>query len=130
MTENQRLALMACPRAELVLREKVSDGLTIETVGAARWEEYSAVMAEGFGMPPGGLGTLMGGDVLDAPDTLGYLAQFQGVPVGTASGMVTGRALGVFNVAVLPSFRGQGIGRALTEAVLRHPSTRATPVAI
>lgn len=129
LTEHRRLPLMACPTPELILQDKVSDGLTIETVGSERWEEYSAVMAEGFGMPEGSLGTLLGGDVLDAPGTVSFLARFQGEPAGTSAGMVENHLLGVFNVSVLPAARGQGIGRALTEAALLHVSAEGTRAA-
>ncbi|MBM0274527.1 GNAT family N-acetyltransferase [Micromonospora tarensis] len=61
----------------------------------------------------------MGGAVLDADAMTGYLAEESGRPVGTAFGVRTRGAVGVFNIAVVPAARGRGLGRGLTEAVLR-----------
>nr|WP_281374364.1 GNAT family N-acetyltransferase [Micromonospora jinlongensis] len=61
----------------------------------------------------------MGGAVLDADAITGYLAEESGRPAGTGLGMLTSGVVGVFNIAVVPSARGRGLGRVLTETVLR-----------
>nr|WP_269326760.1 GNAT family N-acetyltransferase [Kineosporia mesophila] len=67
----------------------------------------------------------MGGPVLGLPGFRGYLARTADGAVGTALSTVKDGALCVFNVAVRPSARGRGIGRALTEAALAQDFTVA-----
>jgi ribosomal protein S18 acetylase RimI-like enzyme len=118
LTEAGRPLLMAGPAADLELRRDTPSGLVIEPVGAGHWELYTEVLAAGFGAAPGLFGRTMGGPVLDLPGFRGYLARTPEGPVGTAMGALKDGALTVFNIAVVPDLRGQGIGRALTEAVL------------
>ncbi len=118
LTEVSRPLFMVCAAAGLELRRDTPSGLVIEPVGADRWELYTEVLASGFGAPADLFGTAMGGPVLDRPGFRGYLARTPEGPVGTALGTLKDGALTVFNIAVVPDVRGQGIGRALTEAVL------------
>ncbi|GAA3611997.1 hypothetical protein GCM10022223_30130 [Kineosporia mesophila] len=110
-------------RPEDLVRRRTA--LTIETVGPEHWEEYTDVLTRGFEAPAGIFGATMGGPVLGLPGFRGYLARTADGAVGTALSTVKDGALCVFNVAVRPSARGRGIGRALTEAALAQDFTVA-----
>jgi len=53
-----------------------------------------------------------------------FLAEWEGAPVGTACGFLFGPVAWVAMVLVEESFRGRGIGRALTERVLEFVEQR------
>lgn len=54
-------------------------------------------------------------------DFEGWVAYLHGEPVATAATVTTGGVIGLYNVAVLPDFRGRGYG----EAVMRHAAGQA-----
>jgi ribosomal protein S18 acetylase RimI-like enzyme len=117
LTSSGTRPFMVCPAEDAVLR----GGRALETVrvvGAAESDRYTEALTEGFEAPEGIFGTVMGGGVLDARTITGYLAEGSGHPVGTGLGIRSLGTVGVFNVAVAPSARGQGLGRAITERVM------------
>jgi hypothetical protein len=97
-------------------------------------------MAEGFEAPIDVFASLMGGNVLDAPGVTGYLAEVDGRPAATGLGVMSGGAVGVFNISVVPSARRRGLGRAMTvlvmadgfaagaDAAFLHPSRAGLPL--
>jgi GNAT superfamily N-acetyltransferase len=80
-----------------------------------RWHEVSMGV---FGLPVEPTRALAPASIADDPLQPVWLAEIDGELVGTAQGYVTGDAVGVFNVAVLAEHRGQGLGAALTAAVV------------
>ena len=110
---------MACATNDIVFRPGSPQRTLVRRVGAAESDTYTAAFTESFEVPEGLFGSLMGGAVLDTDGITGYLAEESERPVGTALGMLTPGVVGVFNIGVVPSARGRGLGRALTEAVLR-----------
>ncbi|GAB6902836.1 GNAT family N-acetyltransferase [Kineosporia succinea] len=124
-----RPVFMVAAADDLVLGETSRVG--VEAVGADRWEEYTRVLTQGFETPEGVFGTLMGGPVLDVPGFTGYLAfSDEGTAVGTGMATITeDGALSVFNIAVVPSARGRGVGRALTGTALEDGLDRGARVA-
>jgi ribosomal protein S18 acetylase RimI-like enzyme len=52
------------------------------------------------------------------------VARLDDKPVASAQGIHIGRAVGIYNVATLEEARGQGIGAAVTVAVLRDAIDR------
>ncbi|WP_158610040.1 GNAT family N-acetyltransferase [Micromonospora musae] len=118
LVNRSELPLLACAAADLVFRATTAQREPIRRVGAAESDLYTEVLTEGFEAPEGIFGPLMGGGVLDADPITGYLAEEAGQPAGTGLGIVTSGLIGVFNIAVAPSARGRGLGRAITETVL------------
>ncbi|MFD6681657.1 MULTISPECIES: GNAT family N-acetyltransferase [Micromonospora] len=119
LTERSALPLMACATDAIEFRTGSTQQTLVRRVGAAESDTYTDAFAESFEAPVGAFGSLMGGAVLDTDGVTGYLAEESGRPVGTALGMRAPGVIGVFNIGVVPSARGRGLGRALTEAVLR-----------
>ncbi|MET8352081.1 MULTISPECIES: GNAT family N-acetyltransferase [unclassified Micromonospora] len=117
--ERSDLPLLACTAGDIVLRPDTAQRELVRQVGADESDLYTEALTRGFDAPEGIFGSLMGGAVLDADPITGYLAEELGRPVGTGLGMRTAGVVGVFNIAVVPSARGGGFGRAITEAVLR-----------
>ncbi|MET8044724.1 GNAT family N-acetyltransferase [Micromonospora sp. NPDC005215] len=134
------LPLLACTAGDVVFRAGTTRRESIRQVRAAEAGLYTDTLTRGFEAPEDAFGSLMGGGVLDADPVAGYLAEESGRPVGTGLGLRTHGVLGVFNIAVLPAARGRGVGRAITEAVLRdgiaagaeaaylHPSAMGRPL--
>ncbi|ASW55662.1 GNAT family N-acetyltransferase [Plantactinospora sp. KBS50] len=113
------LPLLACAAGDVVFRAGATPGTRVRRADAAESDRYTEILAQGFETPAGVFGSLMGGRVLDADPMTGYLAETSGQPTGTGFGVLGPGVLGVFNIAVVPSARGRGLGRAITETVLR-----------
>ncbi len=94
-------------------------GVAIRPVTAdshvAAWER---VVFESNGGPPSRPGELHPAGSQRQPGLSLLLADFRGRSVGAALGLVTGSCVVVSAVAVLPEFRGAGLGIALTQRVL------------
>ncbi|WP_036329608.1 GNAT family N-acetyltransferase [Microbispora sp. ATCC PTA-5024] len=111
------LPLLACS-ADIAYRAGAAQRQLVRRVGAAENDLYTDTLTRAFEAPEGAFGSLMGGGVLDADAITGYLAEESGRPAGTGLGVRTSGVVGVFNIAVVPSARGRGLGRAITETVL------------
>jgi len=118
LVERSDLPLLACAADEAVFRSDAAHLKSVRPVGAAESDRYTEVLTEGFEAPEGVFDSLMSGSMLDAAPITGYLADESGQPVGTGLGVLTAGVIGVFNIAVIPSARGRGLGRTITEAVL------------
>ena len=109
-------------------------GLTIHRATSdddVAWFEQLAFLAAGD-LPPAQPGELHPPGSHRLPGASWLYAELDGVGVGTAASIVTSRVNNIGAVAVLPAFRGRGIGSALTEAAIAMapevPSTlSATP---
>lgn len=116
------MPLLACTAADAVL---TAEEKPIRPVWAADADTYTEVLEKAFELPGGTFGTLMGGDVLDAPEHTGYLSGHDATGLGVrGNGMI-----GVFNIAVVPEARGQGLGRAMTSRVLADGFTAGASTA-
>jgi N-acetylglutamate synthase len=113
------MPFLACATDAIAFRTDPPQLTPVRRVGATENDTYTDALTESFEAPEGAFGSLMGGAVLDTDGITGYLAEESDRPVGTALGMLTSRVLGVFNIGVVPSARGRGLGRTLTETVLR-----------
>ncbi|MDW5324361.1 GNAT family N-acetyltransferase [Plantactinospora sp. KLBMP9567] len=118
LVQRSDLPFLACAGGDFVFRAGTAPRDLVRRVGAAESDRYTAVLAQGFEVPDGAFGSLMGGGVLDSEPVTGYLAEESGRPAATGLGIRTRDVVGVFNIAVVPSARCRGLGRAVTEAVL------------
>lgn len=95
-------------------------GLTIHRAASdadVAWFEQLAFLAAGD-EPPARPGELHPPGSQRLPGATWLFAELDGVGVGTAASIVTGRTNNIGAVAVLPAFRGRGIATALTEAAI------------
>ncbi|MFG3555834.1 GNAT family N-acetyltransferase [Micromonospora sp. NPDC047557] len=120
LRERSELPLLACTAGELLFRADEAQRERVRRVGAVDSDRYTDVLTRGFEAPDGLFGSLMGGAVLDAERIDGYLYEEAGETLGTGLGIRTRGMVGIFNIAVVPGARGRGLGRAITEKVLRE----------
>ncbi|MFT3970916.1 MAG: GNAT family N-acetyltransferase [Micropruina sp.] len=95
-------------------------GLTIHRAASdadVAWFEQLAFLAAGD-EPPARSGELHPPGSQRLPGATWLYAELDGVGVGTATSIVTGRVNNIGAVAVLPAFRGRRIATALTEAAI------------
>ncbi|RQX16088.1 hypothetical protein DDE19_16590 [Micromonospora ureilytica] len=119
LRERHALPFLACAAGDIVFRPGSTQRTLVRRVRAAENGRYTDALTEIFEAPEGAFGSLMGGAVLDTDGMTGYLAEESDRPIGTALGMRATGVIGVFNIGVVPSARGRGVGRTLTETVLR-----------
>ena len=109
-------------------------GLTIEAAtNAEAWNAVCDLVVEGFASPPE-LGVVLRGfaDVgfRDEDPWRAWVVRRDGVPAGTALGVVDGDALGIFNVATVEGHRRHGVGRAAMRAAMRFGAARGCRIAV
>jgi GNAT superfamily N-acetyltransferase len=80
---------------------------------------YQAAMAAGFEGPVELFSPFSSPAVLGAPRMTAWLAEEQGIAVGTGFGVLIGNWVGIFNIATHPDYRQRGYGRAMIKAVLQ-----------
>ena len=80
---------------------------------------YARTMAEGFGVPHEVFAMFAEPALAKTENFTFYLAEADGVPVGTGMSAVTDNLVGVFNISVLPQHRRQGHGQAITAEIIR-----------
>jgi len=116
--------LMGCRRAEARFRgaadggARGSDTLAVRVVRSDQQKAYAELLGAAFEAPADIFRDLMAGPLLDASWGTAYVGDVDGVPVGAGYGIRIGDQIGVFNIAVVPEFRGRGYGRLITERVL------------
>ncbi len=85
------------------------------------------LVAAGFGLPDelgDRMADLMENAAGPASPVRTVVARLDDKPVASAQGVYIGHAVGIYNVATLEEARGQGIGAAVTIAVLRDAMAR------
>ncbi|WBB68375.1 GNAT family N-acetyltransferase [Micromonospora sp. WMMD812] len=118
LLERSDLPLLACTAGDIRYGAGAAQRKLVRQVDAGESDLYTEALTQGFEAPEDAFGPLMGGGVLDAGPVTGYLAEESGRTTGTGLGIHTAGVVGVFNIAVVPSARGRGLGRAITETVL------------
>jgi GNAT superfamily N-acetyltransferase len=87
----------------------------IDAVGI---EDHRRVVTEGFGLPSAvAFGTTCA-ELLDHPDCVVYIGYADGAPVVSGLGWRTGRTIGVYAIATIPTARRRGYGAAMTARVV------------
>ncbi|MET8788100.1 GNAT family N-acetyltransferase [Streptomyces sp. NPDC004589] len=93
--------------------------LRIRPVASDELGPYARTMAEGFGVPLEVFAMFAEPALAKREHFTFYLAEADGVPVGTGMAAVTDNLVGVFNISVLPQHRRQGHGQAITAEIIR-----------
>lgn len=87
------------------------------------------LLAAGFEAPLEMLAGLVSPQVAAMPGLSIYLARVDGQPVATATSWLGEGAVGIFNVATPPQFRGRGYGTAVTRRAVRDGFAAAADLA-
>ena len=93
-------------------------GLALRRLTPEEAPLHCEIAAEAFGAPVEVFTALVNPPVLARPELRGYLGEVEGEPVVTAIGVLAGGAVGIFNVATVPSHQGRGYGTASTAVAL------------
>jgi hypothetical protein len=121
----RRLAARGLEASEVVVmtrgldRRADVDVRGVERVGEQGLGDFTAVMAEGWGVEPGPLLLLHTLAASDPAHAL-FLARVEGVPAGAGAAVLSARGLYLMGAVVLPRFRDRGVYRALVDARLAH----------
>lgn len=108
-----------------------ADTLEIRTVtDVGGLDEHLAVAAEGFEMPVDLLRQVIGPALLEWPDGHLYVGAAEGRPVVSGLGVRTGRTIGVYSIATVPSARRRGFGAAMTARIAADGAAQGCDVAI
>lgn len=122
-----RLGLTRAERQPLMVRRDDAgppavsgdDGLRVRAVGVDDLPRYARTVAEGFGAPHDVLAVLADPALAAVDGMAFFLAELDGVPVGTGMTATSGGVTGLYNVTTLPSARRRGHGRAITLELVR-----------
>jgi GNAT superfamily N-acetyltransferase len=107
------------------------DGLDIQVVSdPATFDDHTAVVAAGFGMPLELVRRFLGLDLLGIPGATLLVGSLDGEPVATAMGFVADGTVGVYNVATVEAARRHGYGAALTRRAIDEGRRHGADVAI
>jgi ribosomal protein S18 acetylase RimI-like enzyme len=114
---------MALELADLPESVPAPPGFTIQTVSdPARLETWAGVFAAGFGVPDhfaAAFKELLNGIGLGLPFRH-YLGILNGRPAASSTLFLDESVAGIYNVAVVPAARRQGLGAAITLAALQE----------
>jgi GNAT superfamily N-acetyltransferase len=120
--------VMACATGNAVSESGL--GITIEEVTLANVDEYTRVMAEGWGADAAALDPHHRRMLAD-PERRNhlFLARYEGVAGAAGSYMALERSAYLIGAVALSAFRGRGVYRALVNARLRHAAGRGLKLA-
>lgn len=119
LTHFERAPLMIRQSDQGLPTEPVVDGLHIRTVPGDELDLYARTVAEGFEAPHEMFKVLADPSLAKVDTLTFYLAELDGVPVGTGMTAISGDLTGIFNIATLPGYRRRGYGRAVTLEMVR-----------
>lgn len=93
-------------------------------------EDWRAAVSSGFGAEPSVAQAMMGVGLLERPECAAYVGYLNGQPVTAGLGWQTGRTIGVYNIATIPTARRRGFGEAMTARVVDDGAAAGCDVAV
>lgn len=96
-----------------------STSVSVRRLPEDEHEIFANVLGAAFGAPPAIIASLYTPLVLGQPFVGAYLAEVGGVPAAAGLAILTGEHVGLANIGTVPEYRRLGLGRAVTERILR-----------
>lgn len=88
------------------------------------WKQWSTTMAQGFEAPPEATFVVEEWSkflsVTNPETTFAYTGWLDGIPVGVSLMILAAGSAGIYSVATIPSARGKGVGRYMTQYPLQQ----------
>lgn len=119
LTHVTREPLMVRPREQGTPVRHSIGCFRVRAVTGGELGLYAATLADGFEAPRELFRVFDDPSLARAEGLTSYLAELNGVPVGTGMSIVSGDLTGMFNITVLPPYRRHGYGRAITLEMVR-----------
>lgn len=117
--ETSTPGMVAFPIRDQVLAAQSAPELEIRRVtDVAGIDAHRQAMTAGFGSDPAVAAGTACPDLLDRPECVVYVGYADGDPVVSGLGWRTGRTVGVYSIATIPSARRRGYGAAMTARVM------------
>lgn len=92
-------------------------------------DDHRTVVTAGFGSDPAVASGTTCPELLDRPECAVYVGYADGAPVASGLGWRTGRTIGVYAIATIPTARRHGYGAAMTARVVLDGSAAGCDVA-
>lgn len=106
-------------------------GLEIRVVTDERGiADHIAAGAAGFEIPIEWMERIVGADLLTVPGATLYAGYVDGIPVTSGLGVMTGRTIGVYNIATAEAARRRGFGATMTMRIVNDGAAAGCDVAI
>ena len=123
-------AMTVCPVSQRASSARPQAAFEIQRVGdETSLEDHQRVVTAGFGADPSVAEAMLGVGLLDRPECAVYVGYLDGEPVTAGLGWRTGRTIGVYNIATLPTARRRGFGEAMTARVVTDGEASGCDVA-
>ena len=119
LTRFEREPLMVRRSDQGLPTEPVVDSLRVRAVSVDELDLYARTVAEGFEVPHEMFQVMADPSLGKSGRITFYLAELDGVPVGTGMTATSGDLTGIFNITTLPGYRQRGYGRAVTVEMVR-----------
>lgn len=128
--ESATLAMTLFPLGGRGTARHTAPGFEIRRIfDEAGLADHRHAVTAGFATDPRVAVAMMPTGILDRPGCSIYVGYLQEQPVAAGIGWRTGRTIGVYNIATVPSARRRGFGEAMTSRVLADGEAAGCDVA-
>jgi len=114
MAEQPPVPLMALEQSDRLHAAQDLEQLRIRQLAPDEARLHARTAARGFETPEDPFLQLMTPAMLASPGTRCYVGEVDGETATTGLGVTLGEAVGIFNIATAPEYRGRGFGAAIT----------------
>jgi ribosomal protein S18 acetylase RimI-like enzyme len=128
-TSQSQLPLMVRSSDQGPPGEALVDNLVVRVVPGNEMDLYVRTLAEGFEGSPEAFQIFADPALAKVDGFTSYLAELDGVPVGTGFTATSGDLTGIYNITTLPRYRQRGYGRAVTLEMVRAGFTAGAATA-
>ncbi|MFF4763209.1 GNAT family N-acetyltransferase [Streptomyces sp. NPDC001292] len=118
-TRTQQPFMLLKLDADRAWQESAQASASVRPLGDDEDELFAEVLGAAFGAPPVIIASLYTPLVLSQPFVRAYVAELDGVPAAAGLAILTEEHVGLANIGTVSDYRHLGLGRAVTEAILR-----------